>query len=50
MRILIATDNTRGQINGVVTTYNNIERLAKQDGYDVSFISPEMFSHISAPG
>lgn len=50
MRILIATDNTRDQINGVVTTYNNIERLAKQDGYDVLFISPEMFSHISAPG
>lgn len=50
MRILIVTDNLRDQVNGVVTTYANIERLATKDGYEVSFVDPSMFKHISAPG
>jgi glycosyltransferase involved in cell wall biosynthesis len=49
-RILIITDNVREQINGVVTTFTNIELLARRDGYDIDYISPELFSSIPAPG
>lgn len=49
-KILIVTDNLPDQVNGVVTTFRNIERLAKADGYDVSFIDPSKRPHISCPG
>ena len=49
-RILIVTDNTQDQINGVVTTFSNIELLAKHDGYDIAYIDPSHFSSIPAPG
>jgi glycosyltransferase involved in cell wall biosynthesis len=49
-RILIITDNTREQINGVVTTFTNIEFLARRDGYDIDYISPELFNSVAAPG
>jgi len=49
-RILIITDNTREQINGVVTTFSNIELLARRDGYDINYISPDLFDSIPAPG
>jgi len=49
-KILIVTDNIRDQINGVVTTFNNIEQHATEDGYELQFLDPSMFPHISAPG
>jgi glycosyltransferase involved in cell wall biosynthesis len=49
-RILIVTDNTREQINGVVTTFTNIELLAQHDGFDIDYISPVLFNSIPAPG
>lgn len=48
--ILIVTDNLPDQINGVVTTYRNIEFLAIRDGYNVSYITPADFYHFSCPG
>jgi glycosyltransferase involved in cell wall biosynthesis len=48
--ILIVTDNLSSQINGVVTTFNNIERLALADGYAVRYITPDDFWHIDSPG
>jgi len=48
--ILIITDNKRDQINGVVTTFKNIEALAAGDGYDIVYIDPGHFSHCPAPG
>jgi glycosyltransferase involved in cell wall biosynthesis len=48
--ILIATDNTHDQINGVVTTYRNIAQYAEQDGYRLEFVDPECFPHTPAPG
>jgi glycosyltransferase involved in cell wall biosynthesis len=48
--ILIATDNTHDQINGVVTTYRNIAEYAFRDGYQFKFVDPECFPHIAAPG
>jgi len=49
-RILIITDNTPDQINGVVTTFSNIELLAKHDSYDMVYIDPSHFASIPAPG
>lgn len=47
--ILIITDNLPNQINGVVTTFNNIERLGTKDGYNIRFITPLEFYHFDLP-
>ena len=43
--ILIITDNLPEQINGVVTTYKNIEACAVLDGYRVVYITPGDFRY-----
>ena len=48
--ILVITDNLPEQINGVVTTFKNIEALASADGYNIVYIDPGQFSYIDAPG
>lgn len=48
--ILIITDNLREQINGVVTTFRNLERLSQRDGYDIRYLDPSDFPHVAAPG
>jgi glycosyltransferase involved in cell wall biosynthesis len=48
--ILIITDNLKDQINGVVTTYKNIETCAVRDGYNVVVLDPGWFSYINCPG
>jgi glycosyltransferase involved in cell wall biosynthesis len=48
--ILIITDNLPEQINGVVTTYKNIEACAVLDGYRVVYITPGDFRHFNCPG
>jgi glycosyltransferase involved in cell wall biosynthesis len=47
--ILIITDNLPDQINGVVTTYKNIEACALRDGYRVDYLHPGRFSYIDCP-
>jgi glycosyltransferase involved in cell wall biosynthesis len=47
--ILIITDNLPDQINGVVTTYKNIEACALRDGYHVDYLHPGWFSYIDCP-
>ena len=49
-KILIVTDNLPEQINGVVTTYKNIEACAVRDGYCVDYIDPGRFRYIDCPG
>ena len=49
-KILIVTDNLPNQINGVVTTFSNIEIQAKKDGFDIAYIDPSMCRNISCPG
>jgi len=49
-KILIITDNLPDQINGVVTTYTNIEACAVRDGYHVVVLDPGWFSYIDCPG
>jgi glycosyltransferase involved in cell wall biosynthesis len=48
--ILIITDNTQEQVNGVVTTFNNIEKHAISDGFNIAYIDPYIFPHAPAPG
>ena len=48
-KILIVTDNLPEQINGVVTTYKNIEPFAARDGYTIDYIHPGRYSHIDCP-
>jgi glycosyltransferase involved in cell wall biosynthesis len=49
-KILIITDNLKDQINGVVTTYKNIETCAVRNGYNVVVLDPGWFSYIDCPG
>ena len=48
--ILIITDNLPDQINGVVTTYKNIETCAVRDGYNIVVLDPGWFRYIDCPG
>lgn len=48
-KILIVTDNLPDQINGVVTTYKNIEPFAIRDGYTVDYINPGRYSYVNCP-
>jgi len=48
--ILIITDNLSDQINGVVTTYKNIEAAALLDGYNVVYLTPGNFRYFDCPG
>ena len=48
--ILIVTDNLPEQINGVVTTYKNIEAYAIRDNYRVVYIDPGRFRYVDCPG
>jgi len=47
--ILIVTDNLPNQINGVVTTYKNIEACAVLDGYNVVYIDPGRYGYVDCP-
>ena len=48
-RILIITDNIPGQINGVVTTFSNLEKMGDRDGFDFVYLDPGQFFHFRAP-
>ena len=48
-KILIVTDNLPDQINGVVTTYKNIEPFAICDGYTIDYIHPGRYRHVDCP-
>ena len=48
-KILIITDNLPDQINGVVTTYKNIEPFAARDGYTIDYIHPGRYRYIDCP-
>jgi glycosyltransferase involved in cell wall biosynthesis len=50
MRILIATDAWRPQVNGVVRTYENLQRELEAAGNPVTIISPSDFLTLPCPG
>jgi glycosyltransferase involved in cell wall biosynthesis len=47
--ILIVTDNLPDQINGVVTTYKNIEAHAVLDDYTIVYLDPRRFRYVNCP-
>lgn len=49
-KILIITDNLADQINGVVTTYKNLEACALLDNHHVVYITPRDFCYVNCPG
>jgi glycosyltransferase involved in cell wall biosynthesis len=49
MRILIATDAWKPQVNGVVNTYSNIEREAANAGLELTFLTPSGFRTLPLP-
>src|SRR5260370_16856215 len=50
MRILIATDAWRPQVNGVVHTLEATAQAAKSLGAEVSFLTAEGFPTVRLPG
>jgi glycosyltransferase involved in cell wall biosynthesis len=48
-KILVITDNLKEQINGVVTTFKNLERLSILDGYRILYLDPGQFLHFNCP-
>jgi len=48
--ILIVTDNVPDQVNGVVTTFKNLEDLADFAGYRIVYCDPGQFPNIACPG
>jgi len=49
MRVLIATDAWKPQVNGVVNTYNNLHREAAAAGISLSFLTPSEFRTVPLP-
>lgn len=49
LRLCIVTDAWHPQINGVVTTIENIVKHAEKDGWEVLVIHPSMFLNFKAP-
>lgn len=48
--ILVITDNVPNQVNGVVTTFKNLEDHARRDGYSVVYLDPGQFPNFACPG
>jgi glycosyltransferase involved in cell wall biosynthesis len=49
-KILVVTDNVPDQINGVVTTFKNLEDHASSAGYSIVYCDPGQFSNFACPG
>lgn len=50
MRVLIATDAWRPQVNGVVTTLTRLQRELSRLDVDVTFVTPDEFPTLPLPG
>ena len=48
--ILIITDNVPDQVNGVVTTFKNLENYAERNGHNIVYINPRQFPNFACPG
>jgi glycosyltransferase involved in cell wall biosynthesis len=48
--ILVITDNVPGQVNGVVTTFKNLESHASLSGYCIVYLDPGQFPNFACPG
>ncbi len=50
MKIVVATDAWKPQVNGVVRSLTETITRMKQRGYDVEMITPDLFSTVPCPG
>ena len=48
--ILVVTDNVADQVNGVVTTFKNLEDQASLRGHRIVYIDPGQVPHFACPG
>ena len=48
--ILVITDNVQDQVNGVVTTFKNLEDYAGRAGYRIVYCDPGQFPNCACPG
>ena len=48
--ILVITDNVQDQVNGVVTTFKNLESHASLSGYRIVYLDPGQFPNFACPG
>ena len=48
--ILVITDNVPDQVNGVVTTFKNLEDHAGRNGYRIVYLDPGQFPNCACPG
>lgn len=48
--ILVITDNVQDQVNGVVTTFKNVEICASRSGYCIVYLDPGKFLNFACPG
>lgn len=49
MRILVATDAWRPQVNGVVRTYERLDEELRQVGVELAFMTPNEFTTLPCP-
>ena len=49
-KTILIIDNVPDQINGVVTTFKNLEDHAGRNGYSVVYINPRKFPNFACPG
>lgn len=49
MRVLVATDAWRPQVNGVVRTYERLEKEVVAQGAELAFLSPSDFRSVPCP-
>src|SRR6058998_2978425 len=49
MKVLIATDAWRPQVNGVVRTLTSLARSASALGADIGFLTPDGFASMALP-
>jgi hypothetical protein len=49
MRILIATDAWRPQVNGVVRSLESVSRALREFGTDIEFLTPQGFATVPLP-
>lgn len=50
MRILIATDAWRPQVNGVVRTLTRLEVELRRRGVEIAMLTPQLFPQVPCPG
>ena len=48
--ILVVTDNVPDQVNGVVTTFKNLEDHASRNGHRIVYCDPRQFLNFDCPG